>query len=254
MTETPVIDFHAHSGKWTSYGILGGTPDHFVQVMDAAGVDKVSVNCIFYGEARRGNDVTAGYVRAFPDRFIGVGFVTPRYPSEAIPELERCFDELEFRFLKVYPVYYDKPLDDPSYAPIYEWCNERGIIIMSHSQYEHKTRPFRFARLAERYRNITWVLAHSGNNMDGQIESVEAAQSAPNIYLETCTSMAEHGTIEFLVEGAGEDRVLYGSDLPILDARHQLARIVTADISDEAKRKILGLNAVKLLGLDVPGC
>ena len=254
MTETPVIDFHAHSGKWTSYGLLGGTPHHFVKVMNAAGVDKVSVNCIFYGEARRGNDVTAGYVRAYPDRFIGVGFVTPRYPSEAIPELERCFGELDFRFLKVYPVYYDKPLDDPSYAPIYEWCNERGIIIMSHSQYEHKTRPFRFARLAERYRNITWVLAHSGNNMDGQIESVEAAQSAPNIYLETCTSMAEHGTIEFLVEGAGEDRVLYGSDLPILDARHQLARIVTADISDEAKRKILGLNAVKLLGLDVPGC
>ena len=129
------------------------------------------------------------------------------------------------------------------------WCDERGIVIMSHSQYEHKTRPYRFARLAERYRNITWVLAHSGNNMDGQIEAVEAAQSAPNIYLETCTSLSEHGTIEFLVDGAGEDRVLYGSDMPILDARHQLGRIVTADISDEAKCKILGLNAIKLLGL-----
>ena len=77
MIETPVIDFHAHSGKWTSYGLLGGTPDHFVKVMNAAGVDKVSVNCIYYGEARRANDVTAGFVRAYPDRFIGVGYVTP---------------------------------------------------------------------------------------------------------------------------------------------------------------------------------
>ena len=126
MTETPVIDFHAHSGKWSSQGVLGGTPDHFVQVMDAAGVDKLAVNCIFYGDARRGNDVTAGYVRAYPDRFIGVGFVTPRYPTEAIPELERCFGELGFRFLKVYPVYYEKPLDDPDFDFIYEWCDERG--------------------------------------------------------------------------------------------------------------------------------
>ena len=124
------------------------------------------------------------------------------------------------------------------------------MVIMSHSEYEHKTRPYRFARLAERYKNITWVLAHSGNGSNGMQEAVEAACSGPNLYLETCTSMAEHGTIEFLVDGVGEDRVLYGSDMPILDARHQLGRVVTADISDEAKRKILGLNAIKLLGLD----
>jgi predicted TIM-barrel fold metal-dependent hydrolase len=207
------------------------------------------VNCIFYGEARRSNDLVASFVRAYPDRFIGVGYVTPRYPKEAITELDRCFGELKFKFLKVYPVYYQKPLDDPDFFPIYDWCDERGIVIMSHSQYEHKTRPFRFARLAEKYKNITWVLAHSGNDMNGQIESVEAALSAPNIYLETCTSLSEHGTIEFLVDGVGEDRVLYGSDMPILDARYQLGRIVTADITDEAKRKILGLNAIKLLGI-----
>ena len=252
MIQTPVIDFHAHSGRWSSYALSGGTPDAFVRVMDDAGVDKIAVNCIFYGNARRGNDVSASFVRAYPDRFIGAGYVTPRYPKEMIPELERCFGQLDFKFLKVYPVYYDKPLDHPDFYPIYQWCDERSVVIMSHSQYEHKTRPYRFAILAEKYPNVTWVLAHSGNDMNGQIEAVEAARSAPNMYLETCTSMSEHGTIEFLVDGIGEDRVLYGSDMPILDARHQLGRIVTADISDEAKRKILGLNAIELLGLPVP--
>ena len=85
MIQTPVIDFHAHSGRWSSYGLSGGTPDAFVRVMDDAGVDKIAVNCIFYGNARRGNDVTESFVRAYPDRFIGVGFVTPRYPKEMIP-------------------------------------------------------------------------------------------------------------------------------------------------------------------------
>ena len=80
---------------------------------------------------------------------------------------------------------------------------------------------------------------------------MQAAQACPNIFLETATSFGDHGTIEYLVEGAGADRVLFGSDMPLMDARFQVARIVTASISDDAKRKVLGLNAIKLLGLDI---
>ena len=54
------------------------------------------------------------------------------------------------------------------------------------------------------------------------------------------------------VESVGPDRVLYGSDYHLFDMRAQIGKIVTADISEEAKRKILGLNAARLLGLDDP--
>ena len=57
-------------------------------------------------------------------------------------------------------------------------------------------------------------------------------------------------SIEFLVEGAGADRVLFGSDHSLMDPRHHVGRIVTADIPEDAKRKVLGLNAIKLLGLE----
>jgi len=39
--------------------------------------------------------------------------------------------------------------------------------------------------------------------------------------------------------------------MALLDARHQIGKIVTADISNNDKRKILGLNAIKLLGLEI---
>ena len=251
--ETPVIDFHAHAGRWGSYGIDDDVTT-YLRVMDAAGVDRTCVNCVFHGDVTRCNDRVAGLVERHPDRFIGVGYVTPLYPGEAIPELERCFDVLGMKFLKVYPTYLGRPIDDPSYFPIFEWMNDRGLVILSHSSYSSKadtdTRPRRFIGLAERYPRITWVLGHSGNPMSGQVEAVEAARSGPNIYLETCTSLGEHGTIEYLVEGAGPDRVLYGSDMPLMDARYQVGRIATAQIPDESKRKILGLNAIRLLGLE----
>ena len=222
--------------------------------MDAAGVDKACVNCIFYGDARYGNDLAAEYVARHPDRFLGVAYVTPRYPDEAMRELERCFDELGMYFLKLYPDYLGKPIDDPAYTPIFEWADGRGIVVMSHSSYfdesDTLTAPRRFTGLAQRYTRVRWVLAHSGNAAAGQAQAVEAARACPNVFLETCTSWGQDGTIEYLVEGAGADRVLYGSDMPLLDARQQVGRIVTADISDDAKRKVLGLNAIRLLGLE----
>ena len=226
----------------------------YLRLMDAAGVDKSCINCINFGEARRGNDRVSRFVTSHPDRFVGVAYVTPRYPDEALSELERCFDVLGFRSLKLYPTYLNKPIDHASYDPIFEWADERSIVIMSHSSYtaddDQLTRPDLFIGLAQRYQRINWVLGHSGNTRQGQELAVEAANSCPNVYLETCTSLGEHDSIEFLVNGAGEDRVLYGSDIPLMDPRLQVGRIVTADISDEAKVKVLGLNAIKLLGLD----
>ena len=49
--DTPIIDFHCHSGRW-------GRPHHdddidrYLHTMDAAGVDKSMLNCIWFGDAR----------------------------------------------------------------------------------------------------------------------------------------------------------------------------------------------------------
>jgi predicted TIM-barrel fold metal-dependent hydrolase len=252
--ETPVIDFHTHSGRWGNIAVFDD-PKRYIEIMDAAGVDRANINCIFHSDASKGNNIVAErFVSQYPDRFIGVAFVTPHYPEEAIPELERAFNELNLRSLKVYPTYYGKPIDDPGYLPIFEWCNDRGITLMSHSSHgpadDGLTIPTSFSPLAQRYTNMNWVLAHSGNGRPGQELAVQAAQACPNIYLETCSSFADHKTIDFLVEGAGEDRVLFGSDMPLMDARAMVGRIVTSGISEQAKRKVLGLNALKVLGLD----
>ncbi len=252
---TPVVDMHSHVGRQTFYR-MHDAPEPYVRIMDIAGVDVAPVSCIFFGTARQCNDAVERFVALNPDRFFGVVHVTPRYPDEAMSELERVFKLPEFKMLKLYPDYLGKPIDDPSYFPIFEWCNDNNIVVKSHSSYTSDgdilTAPSLFIPLAERYTNIRWVLGHSGNAMAGQIQAVEAAQSSRNIWLETCTSHGEHGTIEYLVEGAGADRVLYGSDMPLMDARFQIARIATADMDDETKRRVLGLNAMELLGIDVP--
>ena len=250
--DTPVVDFHTHLGSWGRHGVDGDI-DRYLEIMDHAGIDLACINCIFYGDARYANDLVAELCARRPDRFAPVAFVTPHYPDEAIRELERAFEDLGMKYLKIYPDYFRKPNDDPAYFPIYEWLNERGLAVMMHGGYSFDppgtTLKSRFTALYGRFPNVKWVLAHAGGSAGDR--AVEAARAVPNLYLETCGSGAAHCAIENSVNKAGADRVLFGTDMALLDARHQIGKVVTANISNEDKRKILGLNAIELLGLDL---
>ncbi len=246
----PVIDFHCHAGRWGRYWVDDAC-DRYLRVMDAAGIDRACLNCIWHGDARRGNDVVAGFLRQRPDRFIGAAFATPHYPEEAVPELERAVDQLGMAYVKVYPDYVGRPVDDPAYFPIFEWVNARGLPVMCHATYPFDppgtTITGRFTALSRRFPHVTWVLAHAAGRVDA--DAARAARCLPKVYLETCSSGTALGAVEYAVEHAGEDRVLFGSDMPLMDARQQIAKVATAAISPQAKRKVLGANALRVLGL-----
>ena len=146
---------------------MNDDPDLFLGVMDRVGIDLACLNCIFRGDARQGNDLVADFVKRWPKRFIGVAFVTPVYPDEMVPELERCFGTLGMKFIKIYPHYVRVAHDDPLYFPIYEFANEKGLAVMSHA-WHYFDDPFvsisrRYEVLARRFPHIAWVAAHGGS-------------------------------------------------------------------------------------------
>jgi uncharacterized protein len=55
--------------------------------------------------------------------------------------------------------------------------------------------------------------------------------------------------LEHAVSELGAERILFGTDMPLLDPYTQLAKVTGADISNEAKQAILGDNLAGLLGL-----
>ena len=170
-------------------------------------------------------------------------------PETLGPELERAIDELSFKAIKIYSPYTPYPLDHPAWDPVYGFADERGLAVIAHTGGEATSSPAQLGRAASRFPNANFVAGHSGNAAPFRGQAIAAARACANFYLETCSTFRTPGVIEEIVSAAGADRVLFGSDMPLMDPRPQLGKIITADIDAEAKRLALGANARRLLDM-----
>ena len=246
IDNSTVIDFHGHVGSWDNLGMIDDQPK-MLRAMDTVGIDRTCVFNIFHPDGTRGNDMTAEFVSKSPDRFIGFAYVSPTMPDRMLPELERSIDRLGLRAIKLYPQYTPYPLNDSAWDPVYTFANDRELVVISHTGIE--VDPKYLGEAASRFPKAMFVAGHSGNVDPYRGQAIEAAQKYQNFYLETCSTYRTPGVIEELVSEAGAERVLFGSDVPLMDPRSQIGKIITADISDDAKRLVLGENAKRILKL-----
>ena len=245
---SPVIDFHGHVGRWDSVGMVDDA-DEMLRQMDAVGIDRACVFHIFHPDGRLGNEITTQFVHRHPDRFIGFAYVSPLMAeTDVIAELERALDN-GMAAIKIYPPYTPYPLNHAAWDPIFGFADSRELVLISHTDDGDFSKPEDLGRAARRFPRARFVSGHSGNVEPARSHAIGEAKRHPNFYLETCSTYRQPGVIERLVREVGADRVLFGSDQPLMDPRAQLGKIITADLDDEEKRLVMGGNALRLLQL-----
>jgi predicted TIM-barrel fold metal-dependent hydrolase len=89
-----------------------------------------------------------------------------------------------------------------------------------------------------------------GHHYDYSVENIAAAKRYEHLHLET-SRMAHLDAVTVAVNELGAERVLYGTGAPIRAMQSALNAILQAQISDDAKRLVLGGNAQRLFGLPV---
>ena len=95
---------------------------------------------------------------------------------------------------------------------------------------------------------LCWA-ATGCDRSDAYCLAVEVAARHPNLYVDTASSMIDNGMIEYAVDHLGPEKILFGTDMPALDPWVQRAKVEGAEITEEAKRLIMGGNVERLLGL-----
>ena|SRR5919202_648511 len=83
-------------------------------------------------------------------------------------------------------------------------------------------------------------------------ETIVTARRVPNLYLDTA-EVAPPGVVANLVRGAGADRVLYGSDHPMIPLGWELRKVAQyAGLDRDEIAAVLGGNLLRLLGMERP--
>jgi predicted TIM-barrel fold metal-dependent hydrolase len=257
--EQPMFD----SLKRWSRGAFGADADevpiaHTIRAMDAAGV-RLGLCCAWWGPQGPliSNDQVAAFVRAYPDRLVGVASVDLYQPMAGVRELRRCVRELGFRALRVVPWLWDLPPDDRRYYPLYAECIELGspfCLQVGHTGPLRPSEPGRpipyLDRVALEFPELTIVAGHIGYPWTA--EMIALATKYPNVYIDTSAYKARRYPPELVdyIRHHGRMKVLFGSNHPAWPAIQCLEDFGSLGLDAEAEALFLYRNAMRVFALD----
>ena len=125
-----------------------------------------------------------------------------------------------------------------------------GMPVLVYSGDELYATPWQLFVAATEYPSVTFIMAHSGFMMLTN-DAVMVAERCPNVLLEHSSGISLGVTQS--VAALGADRVVLGSDTPYMDFEVEIYKIRANITAESDQKKILGQNAVRLLGLDLDG-
>ncbi len=243
LRDEVIIDAHMHIGKYYNFLIPSTGVAAVIENAKRIGITRLYGSSLLSlrNDAIAGNNMVIEAHKAYPGVFFPYLVVKPNYAEETRDILDLAEREHTKQF-KIHDDGNGIPFDHKNYIPLYEYADQIGAVILAHTYGEMHVAPL--IKVAMQFKSVKILLGHSG--ITDEDAYYLAARSCPNIFLETCNSLAWYGLIERLVKKAGADRICFGTDMPFMSPDQQIGRILGARISDEDKRRILGLNALEV--------
>lgn len=265
-----MIDFHTHAfnpkiadkamaqlEKNAGFpGLTRGRVEQLIDRMDEWGVDKSVLLSIATKPAQQKVvNNWASEVNINEDRLIAFGSVHP--------EAENCCEEAErikllgLHGIKLHPDYQGFMADDPTVDELYDCIAELGLPVILHAGLDVVSPelihcpPERALKLIKRHPKLKVVLAHLGGNEQWeQVYDILAGVDG-EVYFDTSfTTACPDELMLRIIQKHGADRILFGSDCPWDSAARIAEKLLRIDLSDDARDKIFGLNAMALLGMN----
>lgn len=239
-----IFDVHTHTcDGWSLGSMYDGSSEGLHQEMDSLGFTGMACSavCAISGiDFKRANDSLAADIVKPNNRIAAYVGVDIRQGKNLIPDIER-YVKLGFSGGKLY-TRWGVPYDDERYHPVFEIFNARNWPVLAHTWGAGDIK--QLANAAKKFPRINFIAAHTGG-ADVPVY-IELARTVDNLYIDTAYSRGYRDLIETVVRANGSTKLCFGSDAALFPAGQQVARIVAARISDDDRRNILGLNALRL--------
>jgi predicted TIM-barrel fold metal-dependent hydrolase len=241
---------------------LIGTED-LLKNMDEEGIEKSVVFGFPWDKAdhfKRHNDYMIESVKRHPERIVGFCCFSPLSPQGA-EEAQRCLKAglAGVGELALYHSGLSQDVQD-TLGELMHLCARLDVPVLFHTNepvghaYQGKT-PMNLSeiyQLIKRYPSNRIVLAHWGGGLFFYgLMKKEVGDAFRNVWFDTAASPFLYKPEVYRVASdiIGPDKILFGSDYPLLSPKRYFQEMKSAGISQEVIRKISGENAACLLRL-----
>src|SRR5487761_2047406 len=278
-----IVDFHTHifppeiiarrvevAARDPWFGELYGDPrarmadaDQLIAEMSLAGVDH-AVTCSFgwsdAGLITECNSYVIEATRAYPGKLTGLAVIQPMAGPGAVAEIERSAQAGLVGVGELMPHGQGYALSDLAVmAPIAEACLAHNLIVLTHAsepvghRYPGKgnVSPHDLYAFVQAFPALRVVAAHWGGGLPFYELMPEVHAAATNLWYDSAASLYLYQPQVFAAVAAicGAEKLLWGSDFPLISQRRMLAYLDAAGLDDSTRALIAGGNAAALLGL-----
>jgi len=278
-----IIDFHTHvfppdvkknRNKYIEcdpcFAILYSDPkakiataDELIASMDEAGVDIsviLNIGWTTHELCVETNDYIIDAVSRYPQRLAGFCAVQPNSPKAAVSEIERCAKAGIKGVGEMRPDIQLFDLgDEMVMEPLAEVLKEHKLALLLHSSepigHDYPGKGIMFPDVLypfiTSFPDLTIICAHWGGGLPFYALMPEVKKAMGNVYFDSAASpfLYTPGVYQQVIQLVGADKVLFGSDYPLLTQNRLLDEIEKLDMPEETKNLVLAGNALRLLGI-----
>ena len=238
------------------------TTDELIDNMDKEGIDIsviVNIGWVTHELCVETNDYILESVARYPKRLIGFCSVQPNSYEAAVAEIERCAKEGMKGVGEIRPDMQLFDLRDEIMVPIIETLREHKLILLTHASepvghsYPGKgvITPAMLYPFIASFPDLTVVCAHWGGGLPFYALMPEVKQAMRNVFFDTAASPYLYSPQVYnqVISLVGSDKILFGSDYPVMTPGRLLKELNSLDLPEETKSLILSGNARRLLDI-----
>jgi uncharacterized protein len=276
-----IIDFHTHifppwlrekrdeySKADPCFSVLYSQPkarmattEELIVSMDEAGIDlSVVLNAgwVSHELCVKTNDYILDSVSRYPKRLVGFCAIQPGAGDAAIAEIERCAKSGAKGIGELRSDVQGFDLaDKKTMKPVVDAALKHDLILLTHSsepvghEYSGKgsITPDILYSFITAFPGLKLVCAHWGGGLPFYALMPEVAEALANVFFDTAATvfLYKPGIFEQVSHIIGSDKILFGTDYPLMHQDRVIAQVQSARLPEKDKAKILGANARKLL-------
>ena len=207
--------------------------------------------------ARESNDYLLEAAASSKGRIIAFCSIDPAWGIDALREVERCVAAGARGIGELHPsTQATKLASDRGLASVMDYASKQGLPVVIHGSepighnYLGKgdTHPAQLMALATRFPDAKIVAAHWGGGLPFYAHMPEVRSALTNVYFDSAATpfLYDQGVFTTVASAVGADRMLFGSDFPLLRPK-RVAEMAIADLRPAYAAMFLGGNAQNLL-------